>query len=144
MIESSKELKEDPAERSAKALDTILQILRDIANSSQPFVLPISPAPAKNEFTASWTAVLINTLWFLALCLSVATSLIAILAKEWCYKFMSGRAGHPYLQAKMRQERWDALQRWKLPEALMLLPSLIHLALRKSRTPLYSVFTAKH
>ncbi|KAF8594731.1 hypothetical protein BDV93DRAFT_405098, partial [Ceratobasidium sp. AG-I] len=80
-------------------------------------------------FTPSRAAICVNVLWFLSLSISVAVSLVAMLAKEWCYSFMHGRTGHPCLQARRRQQHWDGLVRWRMRELLVLLPSLIHLAL---------------
>lgn len=65
----------------------------------------------------------------MSLSLSVAVTLVAMLAKEWCYTFMSGRTGQACLQARKRQQRWDGLVRWKMQELVVLVPSAIHLAL---------------
>ncbi|KAF8607412.1 hypothetical protein BDV93DRAFT_435853, partial [Ceratobasidium sp. AG-I] len=89
------------------------------------------PATAQqnSEFTPSRSAVVINTLWFFSLSLSVAVSFVAILAKEWCHAFMSKRSGHPYNQARRRQSRWNGIKCWKMKEILTYLPMLMHLAL---------------
>ncbi|CAE6391015.1 unnamed protein product [Rhizoctonia solani] len=132
VLESSKQLQEDPADATAQTLETISQTLLLIAQGNQS-LLPRSTSLADtlqdDEFAPNWIAVCINVLWFLSLALSVAASLIAMLAKEWCYLFMSGRTGQPCLQARRRQQRWDAMVMWKMPELLMFLPSLMHLSL---------------
>jgi hypothetical protein len=130
VIESSKKLQPDPADISAQALVLISQAIPIISNSSKGSSLQLpTSATASERFTPSRVVVWVNTLWFLSLSLSIAVSLIAMLAKEWCYLFMSGRTGQTCLQARRRQQRWDALVQWKMPELLMFLPSLIHLAL---------------
>ncbi|KAB5590717.1 Ribonuclease [Ceratobasidium theobromae] len=128
VIESSKRLEEDPAETSAQNLAFISQTLQTIASGGQ---LSNSSASvvSGNGFKPARSDVLVNALWFLSLALSVTVSLIAMLAKEWCYIFLSNRTGQQYLQVTRRQKRWDGLEHWKMPEALMFLPSLLHLAL---------------
>ena len=131
MIESYKSLKQDPADVSAQTLLTISQTLAAIANGSQPSGSQASPATQVEapQFSATWSAICVNVLWFLSLSLSVAVSLISMLAKEWCMTFMSGRTGPPGAQARRRQQRWDGLLGWRMKEVLMVLPSLIHLSL---------------
>ncbi|CUA72923.1 Alpha,alpha-trehalose-phosphate synthase [UDP-forming] 2 [Rhizoctonia solani] len=130
VIESAKSLKEDPAETAARRLDQITQILLVAhANDSSPLNAteigaPISPDP----FLPRTVDVCINALWFFSLILSAAVALLAMLAKEWCYLFMSGRTGDPWSQTTMRQRRWKGIETWKMEEFIMFLPSFIHLA----------------
>ncbi|CAE6499925.1 unnamed protein product [Rhizoctonia solani] len=130
VLETSKLLQEDPADATAQTLEAISQTLLLIAQGNQSLA-PRSTEPdtLDEEFSPSRIAVCINILWFLSLALSVAASLIAMLAKEWCYLFMAGRTGQPCLQARRRQQRWDAMVKWKMPELLMFLPSLMHMSL---------------
>ncbi|CAE6386417.1 unnamed protein product [Rhizoctonia solani] len=76
-----------------------------------------------------WIIVAVSTLWYLSLSLSVATSLLAMLAKDWCYSFMAGRTGHAYNQTLRRQRKWTMIETWKMQELIVVLPSLIHLSL---------------
>ncbi|CAE6506280.1 unnamed protein product [Rhizoctonia solani] len=131
VLESSKLLQEDPADSTAETLETISQTLLLIAHGNQSLGSrsTVMEALQDEEYSPNWVAVSINILWFLSLALSVAASLIAMLAKEWCYLFMAGRTGQPCLQARRRQQRWDAMVKWKMPELLMFLPSLMHMSL---------------
>jgi hypothetical protein len=95
VIESLNDLKPDPAETSAQTLLVISQTMAAISNG-QPVALPVPDTLYAPAFSPPRTAVLVNLLWFLSLSLSVAVSLIAMLAKEWCYIFMSGRSGVIY------------------------------------------------
>ncbi|EUC59429.1 transmembrane protein, putative [Rhizoctonia solani AG-3 Rhs1AP] len=131
VIESSKSLKEDQAEISARRLDQIAGILFVVANISNPLqpnpansIAPITPKP----FSPRPVDVCINAFWFFSLILSAAVALISMLAKEWCYRFMSGRTGDPWSQVKRRQQRWVGVEKWKMEQAIMVLPSFIHLA----------------
>ncbi|CAE7190919.1 unnamed protein product, partial [Rhizoctonia solani] len=129
---ASKNLRQDPADSTAQTLEGISQILLSIAQANQS-LLPQTTIEGglsnHEEFTPSLAAICINVLWFLSLILSMAASLIAMLAKEWCYLFVSGRTGQPYLQARKRQQRWEGMVMWKMPELLMFLPSLMHWSL---------------
>ncbi|KAG8756281.1 hypothetical protein FRC11_005448, partial [Ceratobasidium sp. 423] len=111
VLETSKLLQEDPANATAKTLETIAQTLLLIAHGNQSMAAraTVTETLDKEEFAPTRIAVCINILWFLSLALSVAASLIAMLAKEWCYLFMAGRTGQPCLQARRRQQRWDAM-----------------------------------
>ncbi|KAG9086642.1 hypothetical protein FS749_003505 [Ceratobasidium sp. UAMH 11750] len=104
------------------------QMLAAIVNNQH---VASSPAGALDSpaFSPSRTAVVVNMLWFLSLSLSVAVSLVAMLAKEWCYKFTSGRSGPSYEQARRRQRKWNGMERWKMKKALVYLPAMMHLAL---------------
>ncbi|CUA76469.1 RNA-directed RNA polymerase L [Rhizoctonia solani] len=129
VIESYKSLKQDPADTSSQTLLIISQTLMLIANGSQPSGAAQISALETPTFTASSKDICVNVLWFLSLSLSVAVSLISMLAKEWCMEFMSRRTGPPGAQARRRQQRWDGLLRWRMKEVIMMLPSLIHLSL---------------
>ncbi|CAE7191751.1 unnamed protein product, partial [Rhizoctonia solani] len=129
VIESYKNLKQDPTDLSSQTLLTISQTLMLIANGSQTgSTSPGSPAEAA-PFQASSKAICVNVLWFLSLSLSVAVSLISMLAKEWCLEFMANRTGPAAAQARRRQQRWDGLVKWRMKELIVMLPSLIHLSL---------------
>ncbi|CAE6419618.1 unnamed protein product [Rhizoctonia solani] len=128
IIESSSSLQEDPADVSAQTLLVISQALMALANNTQPIGLT-SPTAPDNPFIPSRSSVAVNALWYLSLALSVSTSFLAILAKEWCHSFMTGRTGHPCLQARRRQQKWTMLERWKMRELILVLPSLMHLSL---------------
>ncbi|CAE6462245.1 unnamed protein product [Rhizoctonia solani] len=118
LIESAKNLQPDPTET---ALHEVVSLLRvQVLNET---------SPTETGFTPSLVAVWVNGLWFLSLSLSVSVSLVAMLAKQWCYSYMSGRTGQPHVQARSRQRRLDGLERWKMPEILAFLPTLMHLSL---------------
>ncbi|CUA67976.1 Isoleucine--tRNA ligase [Rhizoctonia solani] len=129
VIESYKNLKPDPADASSQTLLIISQTLMIIANGSQPSSASPTSVAETTGFEASAKDICVNVLWFLSLSLSVAVSLISMLAKEWCLEFMSGRTGPPGPQACRRQQRWDGLVKWKMKEVILMLPSLIHVSL---------------
>ncbi|QRV79813.1 activating signal cointegrator 1 complex subunit 3 [Ceratobasidium sp. AG-Ba] len=128
IIESLGDLKPDTAESSARSLLAISQKLDAIITGQEPTSLPAQTA-SLDDFSPSHSAVVVNILWLLSLSLSVAVSLIAMLAKEWCYKFMMGRSGPIYNQARKRQQKWNGIERWKMQELVNVLPGLMHAAL---------------
>ncbi|CUA70954.1 Mediator of RNA polymerase II transcription subunit 12 [Rhizoctonia solani] len=129
VIESYKNLKQDPADASSQTLLTISQTLLLIANGSQSSSSTPISAPETPAFAASAKDICVNVLWFLSLSLSVAVSLISMLAKEWCLEFMAGRTGPAGAQVRRRQQRWDGLVKWRMKGVIVTLPSLIHLSL---------------
>ncbi|CAE6447698.1 unnamed protein product [Rhizoctonia solani] len=71
VIESYKNLKQDPADVSAQTLLIIAQNIAAMANGSQPTsVSPSSEQAEAPPFTAPLSAIFVNTLWFLSLSLS--------------------------------------------------------------------------
>ncbi|KAH7325221.1 hypothetical protein B0J17DRAFT_742526, partial [Rhizoctonia solani] len=128
VIESSKDLKPDYSEISARALIIIAK--------TPPFP---GTAPSENDtntleaeisnFAPTRPAIVVNMLWFLSLGLSISVTLISMLAKEWCYFFMAGRTGAKFTQGRLRQNRWDGIQHWKMQEIILMLPLLMYTAL---------------
>ncbi|KAG9097156.1 hypothetical protein FRC06_007883 [Ceratobasidium sp. 370] len=128
VIESSKSLQPDSTQTSAQTLSVISQTLLAMANNQPGFPLNLT-TPETQKFVVSASVLWVNMLWFLSLSLSVAVSLVAMLAKDWAHGYMAELTGQPYQQARKRQRRWDGLKEWKVPEVIMFLPSLLHLAL---------------
>ncbi|KAG9098357.1 hypothetical protein FRC06_006498 [Ceratobasidium sp. 370] len=126
---SSQSLQQNPSDTSAQTLLVISQTLLTMSSGGSANSSSSSANQTPSDFKPSHAAVVVNALWFLSLSLSVAVSLIAMLAKEWCHAFMSGRAGETYERARLRQHRWNEIERLKMMDVLTLLPLLMHLAL---------------
>ncbi|CAE6503953.1 unnamed protein product [Rhizoctonia solani] len=126
LMESSQRLQEDPVDMSEQTLLIISQTLLAIANSTAPAA---APPPGDKPFTPPRIVVIVNTLWYMSLSVSVSASFLAMLAKDWCHSFLAGRTGEPYVQARRRQRRWTMIENWKMQELITVLPSLIHLSL---------------
>ncbi|CUA72780.1 hypothetical protein RSOLAG22IIIB_05040 [Rhizoctonia solani] len=132
VLESSKMLKQDPADTSAQALLAIYQTLLTTSGTNSSANPPALTSPEQidgSSFILPKNAFIVNILWYISLSLSVATAFLAMLAKDWCHSFASRRVGHPYDQARRRQRKWKLIKRWKMKELIMLLPSLMHLSL---------------
>ncbi|KAH7345432.1 hypothetical protein B0J17DRAFT_563735, partial [Rhizoctonia solani] len=131
IIESSKKLQQDPSDVTAETLISISQALLIIVNNTQSSPPAQAMASEQNisSFDPTTSAVIVNTLWYMSLSLSLGTSLLAMLAKDWCHSFKSNRSGHPWSQTVRRQKKWAMIERWKMQELILVLPSLIHLSL---------------
>ncbi|KAF8598451.1 hypothetical protein BDV93DRAFT_427903, partial [Ceratobasidium sp. AG-I] len=127
VVESSKDLKPNPAESAAATLLLISQTLLTMSNQSAP--VPAAISPQSSLFVPSGSALAVNVLWFTSLILSISVTLMAMLAKEWSYLFMAGRTGTPMEQARKRQKRFDEMEAWKMAGVITALPTLMHLAL---------------
>ncbi|KAG8793901.1 hypothetical protein FRC12_001203 [Ceratobasidium sp. 428] len=128
VIESSKRLQPDPAETSAQTLQAMSHILIAISNG-QPVDISTSSSVSPSRFSPSRSSVLVNALWYLSLTLSVAVSLVAMVAKSWCNVFMCNRSGPRYEQGRRRQRKWNAIETWGMEDVFVYLPTLMHLAL---------------
>ncbi|KAG9108431.1 hypothetical protein FRC07_008445 [Ceratobasidium sp. 392] len=128
IIESLGDLKPDHAESSAQTLLLMSKTLTALTNG-QPAPLSPEDEPSSVAFSPPRSAVIVNVIWLLSLSLSVAVSLIAMLAKDWCYRFMSRRSGPMYEQAIRRQQKWNGMELWKMELVLEKLPLAMHLAL---------------
>jgi len=88
--------------------------------------------PNPLAFSAAADARWINGLWFASLVLSLAVSLLAILAKQWLNEFKS-RMRAPSSSPKMLALRHSAfkggLERWGMDAFISMLPLLLHTAL---------------
>ncbi|KAG8757713.1 hypothetical protein FRC11_004323, partial [Ceratobasidium sp. 423] len=138
LIQTSGMLTQNPNDVSAAALLAISQTLFAIANNSSANLTMPEPNTT-SDFVPSQNAVIVNTLWYLSLSLSIATAFLAVLAKDWCYWFSANRTGHPRDQALRRQRKWTMIERWKMQGLILALPSLIHLSLWLAvNIPLYA------
>ncbi|KAG9124412.1 hypothetical protein FRC07_011726 [Ceratobasidium sp. 392] len=126
---SAQSLQQNPADTSAQTLLVISQTLLAISGGGATNSTSSGPGEESAGFRPSGRAVAVNALWFLSLSLSVAVSLIAMLAKEWCYSFMASRTGETYERARLRQHRWNEIERLRMIDVLTLLPLLMHLTL---------------
>ncbi|CUA71095.1 GPI ethanolamine phosphate transferase 1 [Rhizoctonia solani] len=124
LIESSESLQTDSIETLARQSEQKIAILSDHSWLNPELRALISLDP----FSPRPIDLYINILWFFSLILSATVSLIAMLAKEWCYIFVSDSMGDPWSQTKRRQQRWEGMKKWKMEQVIMILPSFIHLS----------------
>ncbi len=86
-------------------------------------ITPTSPVTASR--TDSW----VNVLWFTSLALSLTTALMAVLTKQWIHQYMAVPSGTPRDRSRIRQFRFENIDKWHVPLIIGLLPVLMHVAL---------------
>ncbi|KAK1229110.1 hypothetical protein PQX77_007842 [Marasmius sp. AFHP31] len=129
IIESYRQLQEDPSEASLRVLEQISNQLSILNNNSSSYLSPgISTKP--QPFIPTSSAIRINTCWFLSLTLSLSTALFAILSKQWLQEY---RRDAPTASHKdslgLRHMRFEGFHKWGVPIILSLLPILLQISL---------------
>jgi len=83
------------------------------------------------EFSPPDHIVVVNALFYASLGVMILAAFIAMLIKSWVHEFDRGlRAiSLPEQRAKTREFRYLGMERWKLPEMVAILPSLIQISL---------------
>jgi hypothetical protein len=123
---STNMLQQDPAETTVLLLLTIAQaqarLEQGMPLASRP---PVDIPSFSPELSARW----INALWFMALTLSLAAAMVAMLAKEWLGAFMASHMRPPHAYALARQARLDSLHSWHALQIIDFLPTLLHISL---------------
>ncbi|KAF8877957.1 hypothetical protein CPB85DRAFT_1235011, partial [Mucidula mucida] len=87
-----------------------------------------NPDPS-SAFKAKSSDLWVNGLWFTTLVLSLTTTLIAVLTKQWINEYMVLPSGNPRDRARIRHFRFIGLEQWHVPLIIGLLPILMHIAL---------------
>jgi len=82
-----------------------------------------------NNFTPNAYDVQINVLYFVSLTLALSVSSVCILGKQWIREYQKDISVSPRNAARVRQMRFDSLQRWKVPQIMAALPVLLLIAL---------------
>lgn len=124
VVESSKDLQEDPAQTTVIVLTRILAHLE--SNGSDP----ASQAPnLPVTFTPSAVAVRLNLFWFLSLILSLTTVLIGIISLQWIREHQQYPGCSPKEVFSIFTMRAEALERWYVPQIFASLPIILQAAL---------------
>ncbi|KAF8869206.1 hypothetical protein CPB85DRAFT_1262449 [Mucidula mucida] len=110
--------------QSLNVQHAILDALQNHTVQAIPPV-PVSPFAFQSKPLDLW----VNALWFTSLGLSLTTTLIAVLAKQWIYQYLSIPSGTPLDRSRIRHYRFSALQKWHVSLIIGFLPVLMHLAL---------------
>ncbi|KAF9264389.1 hypothetical protein L218DRAFT_1076597 [Marasmius fiardii PR-910] len=127
IIESYRQLQEDPNEASLRIL---IQISQQLSGSSG--VPPVSNIISGNngQFIPTSSAIRINTCWFLSLTLSLSTALFGILCKQWLHEYQRDvpTASHKD-SLGLRHMRFEGFHKWGVPIVLSVLPILLQISL---------------
>ncbi|KAG8812823.1 hypothetical protein FRC19_002869 [Serendipita sp. 401] len=105
-------------------VDAIIFLINDLANGThRPYTPP--------KFQPSTRSILVNCSFYASLCLSIATTLGAVLAMQWVtdYGAVTRRAGStPEERVKRRHFRYQGGQDWKMDTIVGALPICLHLS----------------
>ncbi|KAJ3554740.1 hypothetical protein NM688_g2951 [Phlebia brevispora] len=87
--------------------------------------------PTSTSFQPSASTVVINTLWFISLVLSLTSALLGMLVKQWCREYLKWNAvlAPARENVAVRQVRFEAWKRWKVPTLAAFVPALLEIAL---------------
>jgi hypothetical protein len=124
LIEVRSGLQSDPQETTN---DRPLSIFTALTNSTAPL-----PLPANTSFSPPSSLVIITSLWFTSLAISLIASLGAISAKTWILEYgewMTARPPLPQDDALPRHRRYLGTRKWQFAAIISAIPILIHIAL---------------
>jgi len=121
LIELLGRLEQDPLDVVQDVLIYQTQMMRN--SSLGPYV------PA--DFSPPEHIVVVNALFYASLGVMILAAFIAMLIKSWVREFDRGLRAMsiPEQRAKTREFRYLGMERWKLPEMVGILPSLIQISL---------------
>ncbi|KAI0267247.1 hypothetical protein BGY98DRAFT_1069256, partial [Russula aff. rugulosa BPL654] len=121
-------LQRSSQDTSAFYLGNIYHLLAN-TTSSQPIVYPTPSDPT--PFSPPKSAVVVNALWFLSLCMSLTGALLAVFIQQWALSYLHAiqKRDSPRNRARVRAYREEGLRRLHLPRVTRAVPMLIHLSI---------------
>ncbi|KAJ7804751.1 hypothetical protein B0H14DRAFT_2308688, partial [Mycena olivaceomarginata] len=125
VAQTSQALSPDNTAITNSLLGELIALQRAQANGTSLDSIP----PADTSFTADPTDILVNGLWFTGLALSLATALLAVLAKQWLRQYSSFITGSSRTRALIRQFRYTCFEKWGARKLIGFLPYLLHVSL---------------
>ncbi|KAI0245473.1 hypothetical protein BJV78DRAFT_1106382, partial [Lactifluus subvellereus] len=125
------DLKQGSQDISAFYLENMykLQVLAD-PNVSRPFIpsTPAQPPP----FSPPMSAILVNSLWFLSLAISLTCAMLATLLQQWARRYLritQPPRYSPHKRARIRAFFAHGVEKFHLSRAADVLPTLVQLSL---------------
>ena len=111
---------------------SLIAIQNGASTNSHPFLNDAaSSLPTSARLRAPPNLVTLNILWFTSLVLSLAAALFGILAKQWCREYLRWHSviASARENVLIRQVRFDAWQRWRVPSFIAFIPAFLETAL---------------
>ena len=127
---SIQDLRPNSQDTSAFYLGNIYQILAD-PNVTVPPTSTLSPVIKPPLFSPPRYAVLVNSLWFLSLIISLACALLSTLLQQWARRYIrvtQPARCNPEKRARVRAFFAGGMENMCLPFAVETLPALLHLS----------------
>lgn len=119
-------------EQNDDQLSTLLlaQISRQLAGGGANQAL-IDAAEGRGTFNANLSSIWINVLWTTSLLFSLTAALAGIIVKQWLREYlMWDSVLSPSREAVLlRHIRYDAWEKWKVPEIISMVPAILEFAL---------------
>ncbi|KZT62312.1 hypothetical protein CALCODRAFT_426443, partial [Calocera cornea HHB12733] len=125
LVLSLPQLSPDPTQQTLDALIVLsgqVGALTSLGSAAPPPYQPVTSSVP--EASSVW----INVLWLISLTISLFTSVLAMLAKQWLRIFTSKLPTIPVEQARQRHARYMGLLAWNVPAIVESLPVLLHVA----------------
>ncbi|KAH9986151.1 hypothetical protein BJV77DRAFT_951294, partial [Russula vinacea] len=116
---------------SAFHLGNIYHLLADTATSSRHVVHHTKSASDLPKFSPPRSAVLVNSLWFLSLVMSLTGALLAVFIQQWAQSYLQATQGRrsPRERARIRIYHAEGLEKLYLHWVTRAVPILIHISL---------------
>ncbi|KAH9956665.1 hypothetical protein BGW80DRAFT_1213324, partial [Lactifluus volemus] len=126
---SVQDLKSNPQDTTVFYLANIYQLLAD-PNISRASILATQVQPP--DFSPPTSAVLVNSLWFLSLVISLTSALLATMLQQWARRYLKitqPSRSMPHKRASIRAFFVHGVEKFHLPWSVETLPALLHLSL---------------
>lgn len=108
----------------------MLQLQRAVAEDAPLSTVPTTASSAVTEaFKPSSSIQWATSLWFISLTLSLATALIALLARQWLHSYAAQTSGSARKRGQIRHLRFTGLIDWNVLRIIATLPIVLHLSL---------------
>ncbi|KAI0666942.1 hypothetical protein C8Q78DRAFT_983089, partial [Trametes maxima] len=133
-IQSYQSLQPAPPDHALAMVTALQQISAQLSSFATSSTFINSTAPAFQDHdappsSAPRSVVWLNALWFTSLILSLASSSLCIMVKQWLNEFSSPVQGTVHETARLRQYRLENLERWRVGFIVMAIPVLLQIAL---------------
>ncbi|KZO93122.1 hypothetical protein CALVIDRAFT_486426, partial [Calocera viscosa TUFC12733] len=117
-------LQADSGQATVDGIKTLSVQIASQAAGSGTSALPYQEA----AFQLPASVISVNVLWICSLFVSLSTSVLAMLAKQWLRVYITNVPSTPKEKAMERQRRYDGLQSWQVDSIINSLPVFIHFA----------------
>ncbi|KZT62313.1 hypothetical protein CALCODRAFT_403790, partial [Calocera cornea HHB12733] len=115
-------------DKAQATVDALMVVSAQLNALNNPGSSPPSPYQPTDPFVPNAISVWINVLWILSLTISLFTSVLAMLAKQWCRAYAANISSVARQGARQRHFRYMGVLEWRVPAIINSLPVLLHVA----------------